>query len=163
MTKLLLPDGAIEPLIEHVSDYGRTDVETGALLMCDLRSNAVRAVAMTGDHGVTRKYGLFVLSMRVIDSAFSYAEGHGLQVRAQVHSHAGAAFLSPTDKGGNLNMQGFIAAVIPHFRRPPSDPASWGWWTFDDGAWRASEAACTDRTLPSATIVTVDAEGAYEH
>jgi hypothetical protein len=163
MTGLLLPQGAIEPLIEHVSSYGRNEVETGALLLCDPRSSAVRAVALTGDRGVTRKYGLFVLSMRVIDSAFSYAEDHGLQVRAQVHSHAGAAFLSPTDKSGNLNMQGFIVAVIPNFHRPPHDPTSWGWWTFIAGAWRASEAARTDRTLASANIVTVDAEGTYEH
>jgi hypothetical protein len=163
MTGLTLPHDAIEPLIEHVSSYGRIEVETGALLMCDPRSSAVRAIALAGDLGVIRRYGLFVLSMRVIDSAFSYAEDRGLQVRAQIHSHAGAAFLSPTDKSGNLNMEGFIAAVIPSFRKPPHDPTSWGWWTFSAGAWRTSGPARTDRTLSSATILTVDADGAREH
>lgn len=163
MTGLSLSHDAIGSLIEHVSSYGRTEVETGALLMCDPGGGAVRAIALTGDRGVTRKYGLFVLSMRVIDSAFSYAEDRGLQVRAQVHSHAGAAFLSPTDKTGNLNMEGFIAAVIPNFRNPPHDPTLWGWWTYGARAWRASGPARTDRTLPSATILTVDADGASEH
>jgi hypothetical protein len=163
MTGLSLPDDAIGQLIEHVSSYGRSEVETGALLMCDPYSSDVRAVALTGDLGVTRRYGLFVLSMRVIDSAFSYAEDHGLQVRAQIHSHAGDAFLSPADKRGNLNMEGFIAAVIPDFRNPPHDPTSWGWWTFGARAWRQSEPARADKSLSSATILTVDADGAHEH
>jgi hypothetical protein len=163
MTGLSLPDGAIEPLIEHVSSYGLNGVETGALLMCDRRSSDLRAIALAGDLGVTRRYGLFILSMQVIDRAFSYAEDHGLQVRAQVHSHAGDAFLSPTDKCGNLNMEGFIAAVIPNFRNPAHDPTSWGWWTFGAKAWRPSEPARTDKRLSSATILTVDADGAHEH
>ena len=163
MTRLSLPQDAIEPLIEHVSSFGRGEVETGALLMCDPGSSDVRTIALAGDRGVTRRYGLFVLSMQVIDSAFSYAEDHGLQVRAQVHSHAGDAFLSRTDKHGNLNMEGFIAAVIPNFRNPPHDPTSWGWWTFGAKTWRPSEPAWTDKKLSSAAIVTVDADGAHEH
>ncbi|MCU1694672.1 MAG: hypothetical protein JWR34_735 [Mycobacterium sp.] len=163
MTGLLLPNGAIQQLIEHVKTYGRNEVETGALLMCSPNSDTVRAVALAGARGVTRRYGLFVLSMRVIDSAFSYAEDRGLQVRAQVHSHAGAAFLSPTDKKGNLTMNGFIAAVIPNFRNPPRDPESWGWWTFGAGAWRTSAPARPDQTLSSASILTVDEDGAHEH
>jgi hypothetical protein len=162
MTDLVLPQNAVTDLIDQVSSYGRLNVETGALLMSDRNSDMVQVVALAGEAGVTRRYGLFVLSMPVIDQAFTYAEDRDLQVRAQIHSHAGDAFMSRTDKSGNLNMKGFIAAVIPNFRKPPHDPSSWGWWTFNAGAWEPSEPARLT-VAPRATVLTVDADGVREH
>jgi hypothetical protein len=162
MTGLVLPQNAVANLIDQVSSYGRLNVETGALLMCEPDTDVVQVLALAGEAGVTRRYGLFVISMPVIDRAFTYAEDRGLQVRAQVHSHAGEAFLSPTDKRGNLNMKGFVAAVIPNFRTPPHDPSSWGWWTFKTGAWESSEPARLT-VASNATVLTVDADGAHEH
>lgn len=162
MTGLVLPQNAATNLTDHVSSYGRRSVETGALLICEPDSALVQVLALAGEAGVTRRYGLFVLSVPVIDSAFTYAEDHGLQVRAQVHSHAGEAFLSPIDKRGNLNMKGFIVAVIPDFCTPPHDPSAWGWWTFNAGEWAPSQPA-TLTTSSNATVLTVDANGAHEH
>lgn len=158
--RFLLPTNAIAALCEDVSRYGALGVETGALLMCEPNNDVVRVLALVGTAGVTRRYGLFLLSMPVVDRAFTYAEDHQLRVRAQVHSHAEEAFLSATDQRGNLTMKGFTAAVIPTFQTPPSDPSSWGWWTFNAGTWNVSQPATVDMTS-SAEILTVNADGAY--
>jgi hypothetical protein len=161
-SRLILPRNTIEDLCGHVSSYGRRGLETGALLMCKPNSNIVATLALAGEAGVTRRYGLFVLSMPVINQAFTYAEDRGLQVRAQLHSHAKGAFLSRTDKRGNLNMCGFIAAVIPNFEHPPQDPSSWGWWTYSAGNWKSSEPAAVD-TASAGTVLIVDAVSVNEH
>jgi proteasome lid subunit RPN8/RPN11 len=160
--RLVLPRNVIEEMCEHVSTYGRLGVETGALLMCDLQSGVVTTLALAGEAGVTRRSGLFILSMPVINQAFTFAEDRDLQVRAQVHSHARGAFLSPTDRRGNLTMNGFIAAVIPHFEQPPQNPSSWGWWTFSAGNWRTSDPAIVG-TVPIGKVLTVDADGVSEY
>lgn len=160
--RLVLPRNAIKDMCKDVSKYGRLGLETGALLMCEQNNNVVTTLALAGEAGVTRRYGLFILSMPVINQAFTYAEDRGLQVRAQVHSHAEGAFLSPTDKRGNLTMNGFIAAVIPHFEQPPNDPSAWGWWTFSTGYWRTSDPATVDMTS-AGRVLTVDADGVSEH
>jgi hypothetical protein len=160
--RLTLPDNAREALRRCVAGYGQLDVETGALLMCLSGTDDVSVVALAGHAGVIRRYGLFVLTLPVIDQVFTFAEDMGLQIRCQVHSHGGPAFLSPTDKRGNLRVNGFIAAVIPNFADPPQQPSSWGWWTFEEGAWQASEPATTDPNS-TAKILTVDADGIREH
>ena len=79
MTGLALPVNGITNLIDHVASYGRQNVETGALLMCQPDTDVVQVLALAGVAGVTRRYGLFVLSMPVIDRAFTYAEDRGLR------------------------------------------------------------------------------------
>jgi hypothetical protein len=160
--RLALPDNAREALCRCVIDYGRLGVETGALLMCPPNSHDVSVVALAGQSGVIRQYGLFVLTLPVIDQAFTFAEDMGLQVRCQVHSHGGPAFLSPTDERGNLRINGFIAAVIPNFVDPPPQPPSWGWWTYSGESWQASGPATTVSNS-TAKVLTIDADGIREH
>jgi hypothetical protein len=72
--RLVLPRNVIEGICEHVSTYGRLGLETGALLMCEPKNNVVTTLALAGEAGVTRRFGLFILSMPVINQAFTYAE-----------------------------------------------------------------------------------------
>ncbi|MBV8861856.1 MAG: hypothetical protein JO082_14355 [Mycobacterium sp.] len=159
---LVLPGNAQQALCDSVAEYGHLGVETGGLLMCPPDTDNVGVVALAGHAGVTRQYGLFVLTMPVIDQAFTFAEDMGLQIRCQVHSHAGRAALSPLDQRGNLRINGFLAAVIPTFADPPQQPSSWGWWTFRGGSWRATAPASTDPNS-TAKILTIDADGIRDH
>jgi proteasome lid subunit RPN8/RPN11 len=88
-------------------------------------------------------------------------EDHHLQVRAHLHSHAHAAFLSETDQRGCIRTPGFLAAVIPHFAAPPQHPTDWGWWTFTGPRWTPqTPPQLTDTAI---TILTVDADGVHAH
>ena len=93
---------------------------------------------------------------------FDHAEDNDLQVRAQVHSHMFEAFMSPTDKAGNIRMQGFIAAVTPTFAAPSSDVAVWGWWVFDGADWIETRPATVAADL-NTKVITFDADGVHEH
>lgn len=158
---LSLPANAIDAMLADVRHHGHQRLETGGLLLTHPGSREVTTVAIAGSEGVHREWGLFVLTMPAFDALFSYAEDAGLQVRAMWHSHEGAAFLSPTDRQHGLRMRGFTSTVIPTYRTPPSDPGSWGWWTYDCGDWQVSPPGATDPTM-TATVVTFDQGGVRE-
>lgn len=159
---LQIPAGGVATILADVQTWGSTGVETGALLLTPPGQPSVRVVALAGTRGVIRRAGLFVLTHGVIDTLFTYAEDRGLQARAQVHSHAGRAFLSETDRRGNIRLPGFVAVVVPTFRAPAANLEEWGWWTFDDGDWQPSKAGQVDHAS-TAAVITVDAEGIREH
>lgn len=160
--QLQISVNAVETIVDDVRRYGGHEVETGALLLTPRGESAVSVLALAGEAGVTRDRGLFVLSAAALNPLFNYAEDNGLQVRAQVHSHMFKAFLSPTDKAGNIRMQGFIAAVIPTFAAPASNVTVWGWWTFDGTDWIVTSPATVAADL-EAKVVTFDADGVHEH
>ncbi|MEU6138790.1 hypothetical protein ABZ848_00335 [Streptomyces sp. NPDC047081] len=108
-----------------------------------------------------RAYGRFVIGLQAVDTAFTYAEERGFQVRAMLHSHPRAAFLSATDLRYSLRMRGFVTAVVPTFASPPIDPAQWGWWQYD-GNWWVCSPPTIDSACPEATVLTFDAEGVRE-
>lgn len=155
---LELPRAAVDAIADDVTNYGGLRLETGALLLAKLGDTTVTTVAIAGTAGVIRGYGRFVLTVPVIDQLFTYAETHGLQVVAHVHSHGRGSFLSPIDRTGIIRMTGFIAAVIPTFATPPRDPSRWGWWTFRDGDWHDHAPAVMTKNGP-VRILTVDADG----
>jgi hypothetical protein len=159
---LQLPTPAAAAMIDDVTRYGQLGVETGAMLLASRGSDIVSAVALLGTDGVIRRAGLFVVTMPVIDQLFTFAEDNDLRVRAQLHSHQNQAFLSPTDRNGNIRILGFSAAVVPTFADPPANPDRWGWWTYDGSEWIIS-APATLRPHLGARTFTVDAGGIRGH
>ncbi|WP_392544213.1 hypothetical protein [Oryzobacter telluris] len=160
MTQLHLGTDAVARLTADVARYGSRGVETGALLLTPIDDVAVSVIALAGAAGIERHPGLLRFSTSVLSPLFSYAEENELQLRAQVHSHKFDAFLSPTDKAGNIRMVGFIACVIPNFATPSPDPSAWGWWTFGGQHWTPSASAV--ETDASTKVITFDAEGIHE-
>lgn len=161
MTHLRLGADAVETIVADVARHGGLGVETGALLLTPPDDPTVTVLALAGTVGINRRPRLLVLSSLALNPLFAYAEENNLQLRAQIHSHARQAFLSHTDKTGNIRMPGFIASVIPNFATPPRDPATWGWWIFKDGDWVPMEPAVI--TTQSTKVITFDADGVHEH
>lgn len=161
MTQLHLGADALDTIVADVARYGARSVETGALLLTPHGEPAVTLVALAGTAGIDRRPGLLVFSSAALNPMFSYAEDHDLQLRAQVHSHKYDAFLSPTDKAGNIRMSGFIASVIPNFANPKADPTAWGWWTFNGTSWTPTEPALV--TAQGTKFVTFDADGVRDY
>lgn len=161
MNDLLLGADAVDVLVGDVARYGALGLETGALLLTPPGDPAVTVLALAGIADIDRHGRLLVLSSAALGPLFAYAEDNNLQLRAQVHSHMREAFLSHTDKTGNIRMPGFIASVIPNFATPPRNPANWGWWTFKDGDWAPIEPAAVK--TQATKVITFDAEGVREH
>lgn len=161
MTQLHLGTNAVDTIVVYVARYGALGVETGALLLTPHGEPAVTVVALAGTAGIDRHPGLLVFSSAALNPLFSYAEDHDLQLRAQVHSHMYDAFLSPTDKAGNIRMPGFIAAVVPNFATPDADTTVWGWWTFDGTDWTPTEPALV--TAQGTKFVIFDADGVRDY
>lgn len=159
MIQLHLGADAVEAMVTDVARYGALGVETGSLLLTPLGDPTVTVLALAGTAGIERHPDLLVFSSAALNPLFSYAEDNGLQLRAHVHSHMHDAFLSHTDKTGNIRMPGFIASVIPTFATPAQDPATWGWWTFDGGDWTPSEPAIM--TTHTTEVITFDADGIH--
>lgn len=158
---LLIPRDAVTALVADVAAYGAQDVETGAFLLTQRGCNDVSVLALLGTEGVVRHRGRLEVSATVMDPLFTFAEDRDLQVRAQVHSHKGDAFLSLVDRRGNIRVPGFTAAVIPTYRTPPAEPQRWGWWTYRTPDWTKSLPGLT--TEDSAHVITVDAGGVRDH
>lgn len=161
MTPLHLGVDAVDTIVAEVARYGALGVETGALLLTPHGEPAVSVVALAGTAGIDRRRGLLVFSSAALNPLFSYAEDHDLQLRAQVHSHMYDAFLSPTDKAGNIRMPGFIASVVPNFATPDADPTVWGWWTFNGSDWIPTEPASV--STHATKSVTFDADGVRDY
>lgn len=151
---------AVTTMVDDVRQYGARGVETGSLLLTPSGEPTVTVVALAGDSGIERHAGLLVLSAAALSPLFAFAEDHELQVRAQVHSHKYDAFLSRTDKAGNIRMPGFIAAVIPTFATPSTDMTVWGWWVFDGLDWAPTQPATVSNL--NTTVVTFDADSVHE-
>lgn len=135
--ELTLPQEAVRIAVDHVRRYGGEDVETGVFLLAPRGSDAIGVVALTGDQGITRRRNVFAVSGTALDVLFEWADGEDLVVLAQLHSHGGRAFLSPTDIEHGFAVEGFTSTVVPRYNAPPTDPARWGWWRYEGGAWRA--------------------------
>jgi proteasome lid subunit RPN8/RPN11 len=158
---LRLSQLALESFIGDVRHHGCLGRETGGFFMTAPGEPDVVAIALAGDHGVDRGYGRFIITMPAIDAAFTYAERRGLQVRAMVHSHPHAAFLSRTDLRYSMRVLGFVNAVIPTFVDPPTEPAHWGWWQYD-GNWVPCAPAITGPQNTSTQVIIFDAKGVRE-
>jgi hypothetical protein len=161
MTTLHLGADAVEVIVAEVARYGALGVETGALLLTPPDEPTVTVLALAGTTGIERHRGLLVISAAALSPLFSYAEAHDLQLRAQVHSHKYEAFLSRTDKAGNIRMPGFIAAVVPDFASPSADTSVWGSWTFDGTDWVPTQPALV--TSQTTTVIVFDADGIRDH
>ncbi|MBY8882718.1 Mov34/MPN/PAD-1 family protein [Actinacidiphila acidipaludis] len=159
---LILPTGALDPVVAAVEEHGLADRETGALLLTKRSAPGVTVVAVTGQVGIERSSRRFVVSAAAYDRLFTYAEQRSYQVRAMIHSHPREAFLSQTDRMYSLQVPGFVSAVIPNYASPPADPASWGWWRFE-GDWQLCPVPFVGAGLPSARTVVFDAEGVDEY
>ncbi|TDD87336.1 hypothetical protein E1293_07990 [Actinomadura darangshiensis] len=155
------PGGFID-LLDDVRQHGQRDRETGALLLTAPGTDEVAVIALTADTGIRRRSDLFTITRPAFDSLFTYAEDAGLQVRAMIHSHRGAAFLSATDRTHGLNLRGFISAVIPDYACPSNRPDHWGWWRFND-SWIPTVPATLEESLPAPKIIKFDAEAVHDH
>jgi hypothetical protein len=127
---LVLPDAAAAAVVAEVAEWGFRRVETAGFLLASRGREEVTAVALAGTSGIVRRRDLVQISDIALDRLFAYADHHGLWIPAQFHSHYGAAFMSPTDLDHGLSVEGFVSTIVPFFTEPPSNPAEWGWWCY---------------------------------
>jgi hypothetical protein len=153
-----LTNSAVSIMVTHVAEFGTVNVESGGFLLAALGAD-VAVVALTGSAraGIVRRSNQFIISGVAVEALCEWADDNGLRIVAQFHSHRHEAFLSPIDQVGGMRVQGFTSIVIPRFADPESDVASWGWWNFDAGEWRACPAF--DKVVGDVRIVTFDEEG----
>lgn len=135
MSGVELPCGMGRAIADIVQQSGEEDVETGGFALAPMDASTGTVLALTGTKGIERNWGLFRVSGEALATLFDWADERELRVLAQWHSHKHDAFLSAVDLDGGFNVQGFHSAVIPNFASPSSDPADWGWWTFDGIGW----------------------------
>lgn len=147
----------LDPLHDHVRQYGGDDAEAGGFLLGAYDDATATVLALADGVGVERSRGLFRVSGTAMEQLFAFADDENLRVWAQVHSHPRGSFLSLTDETDGFRVAGFLSGVIPHYAAPPREPATWGWWTFRDGAWQPAETPGV-ANRPS-RIITFDEEG----
>lgn len=161
MSGLSISAQVVGELTVEVALHGARGTETGGFLLA--RPHApehIDVLALAGAAGVRRGRELFVISAAAIERLFSWAGERELAIRAQVHSHRAAAFLSTTDLRHGFAVEGFISSVIPTYTNPPPDPVRWGWWRCDATRWTPIHGP----RITSGTAVTVrfDEEGVHE-
>lgn len=141
MTALALPVSATAAILDDVRSHGTRRVESGGFLLAAPGApDTLAIVALAGERGVSRSWGLFEISGAALGRLFDWASERELTIRAQVHSHARDAFLSRTDLEHGFTVEGFTTTVVPWFADPPGDPNRWGWWRCSDGRWEQAEA-----------------------
>lgn len=159
MSPPAIPSGLLEHLYADVAHHGALGVESGMFLLAEHGRCTINTLALAGTAGVTRHRDHFALSGKALARLFSHARARDLHVLAQVHSHREGAFLSPSDLRHGFAVEGFTTSVIPNYRRPPRDPANWGWWRYDGHSWASTAPyASTDTASPAETI-TFDERG----
>ena len=158
---LVIATTALDPITEHVKNFGKLDVETGGFLLAERAKSArITVIALTGQTGVHRARDQFRISGPAIESLFLWSEEHDFQVRAQFHAHPLRAFLSGADERLGFCVEGFQTSIIPGYADPPRRPEEWGWWTFASGSWLPIAAPRTTR-IPSCVVV-FDEDGVRE-
>lgn len=137
MSRLLVTRALVDALVSEVGSWGIRGAETGGFLLAPERQPGRASVlALAGGPGVVRRRDVFIVSGTAIERLFSWAADGELLIRAQVHSHARGAFLSPTDLRHGFDVDGFITAVVPNFAAPSAEPSHWGWWRRGEDQWR---------------------------
>jgi hypothetical protein len=127
---LILPDAGLTALGREVARFGGAGVETGAFLIGEPTEIRPAVLALAGQVGIGRSPRQFRVSAAAIAVLFDWVGNNGWRIFAQVHSHAGQAFLSESDLRHGFAVDGFVTAIVPRFADPPVDPTSWGWWRF---------------------------------
>jgi len=155
-----MTQAAVDALIADIRHWGVLGAETGGFLLApESDPDRLTIVALAGQAGIARRRGLFGISGPTIDQLFSWAADAELRIRAQVHSHARGAFLSPTDLRHGFDVTGFISAVVPHFATPSVEPREWGWWERTAAHWQAR--AAPGVIAGTASVVRFDQGGVH--
>ena len=158
MSQLRLTQGAVDALTADIRRWGALGAETGGFLLAsESDPDLLTILALAGHAGIARRRGLFAVSGPAIEQLFSWATDSELRIRAQVHSHARGAFLSPTDLRHGFDVAGFISAVVPHFAAPSAQPRDWGWWQRTTTRWQAHPAP--EVIAGTASVVRFDQSG----
>jgi hypothetical protein len=139
-----LPDLAGCVIANEVRQFGQRGVETGGFLLAPRAQGTVTIMAFAGEVGIVRERRLFQVSAFALDRLFDFADQRSCWIPAQFHSHAVAAFLSPTDQQLGLRVEGFTSTVIPNFANPTSKVSAWGWWRFLSEDWIACQPPHTE-------------------
>jgi hypothetical protein len=134
-SNLIFPKACLSVIHEEVKRYGECDLETGGFFLTESESDEIDVLALAGEIGITRTWGLFQVSGKAIERLFDWADGETLRISAQLHSHCLSAFLSETDTDYGFNVDGFQTSVIPSYCNPPFLPQQWRWWQFTKHRW----------------------------
>jgi proteasome lid subunit RPN8/RPN11 len=156
MSTPAIPTPILHALHSEVAYHGARDLETGMFLLAPSGATTVDTLALAGKVGVTRSREQFALTGKALSRLFAYARAQQLEILAQIHSHAGPAFLSKVDLRHGFAVEGFTTSVIPTYRRPPLHPADWGWWRHDGRYWQTVPPYTT--ADGQGTIITFDEE-----
>jgi hypothetical protein len=156
MTTHTIPTPMLEQIHAEVQSHGRRNVETGMFLLGRPDSEAITTLALAGKAGITRHREHFAVSGRALARLFKHARLTQLSVLAQIHSHAGAAFLSEVDLRHGFAVEGFTTCVVPNYRGPSRNPRAWGWWRHDGTVWQSAHPYAP--SAGQSTTITFDEE-----
>lgn len=161
MSEFSIPTQMSATIASKVRASGTTMLETGGFTLAPYGTDSGTVLALSGEIGIERSWGLFEVSGLAIAALFDWADDHELRVLSQWHSHRFEAFLSKTDLAHGFNVPGFRTAVIPNFERPSADPTAWGWWRYTEDKW-----VITPPPVPSDTsfeVITFEEHHVREH
>lgn len=158
---LRLSTNIVDALLSATVTFGQHDLETGGFLLAD-DHDIVHALALVGDSGVERSWGLFTVSGAVVERVCEWAAEQNLRVTALVHTHRRGAGMSRTDRNNGFRVDTFRSIIIPAFASPPTALADWGWYVFAHGDWhpdRPGELVDASRTASPGRVIVVDEDG----
>jgi hypothetical protein len=157
MNDVVLPGAMVDRIAGATVMAARDLVETGGFILRGYNAAEASVLALTGEKGIERRIGLFVVSGLALAALFEWADEHDLTLAAQWHSHRFEAFLSETDLKYGFGVPGFKTAVVPWYEQASPNSADWGWWQYDGKAWVAQAAPATG--AGRFTVVTFDEDG----
>lgn len=135
MSAFTIPSALSERIADVARDSGTQLVEAGGFVLGPMGTERGTVLALTGEEGIDRSWGLFRVSGLAVATVFEWAADHELRILSQWHSHRFEAFLSKTDLDHGFNVPGFRSAIVPYYEQPSSDPRDWGWWMYQHGSW----------------------------
>jgi hypothetical protein len=159
MSPPAIPSALLDRLHADIAHHGALGVESGMFLLASHASNTIDTLALAGTAGVTRHRDHFALSGKALALLFRHARDCDLHVLAQVHSHREGAFLSASDLRHGFAVEDFTTSVVPNYRRPTRDPASWGWWRYDGRRWASTAPYTATGAAATAETIVFDERG----
>jgi hypothetical protein len=132
-----MPSAAIDGTLQAVQRAGLRGDESGVLWLGHRAETAeVSTLVVPIGPGVTERPQAWDLSPEVLGCITSWASPKGLVMLGMAHTHGGGSVLmSWSDRFRTVQVPGMLSVIIGHGGRD-QDPADWGWYVYEAGAYR---------------------------
>jgi hypothetical protein len=133
----VIPAAAIDETIAAVQRGARRGTECGVFwLGRRAETTGVTTLVVPVGPGVVERADRWEVSPEVLGKITSWASPKSLVMLGMVHTHgATSVLLSPWDRYRTIQVPGILSVIIGNGGRD-RDPADWGWYLYDTGAYR---------------------------